>query len=77
MNWFGETWGAPCCEVSERVATPTGEICIQCRKPVAAKDQGVVIPHLHSVECVSRRAWHLDCYLGTILPCPGCESCRR
>jgi hypothetical protein len=32
MKWFGESWNAPVCESTERVAVPVGETCVRCRE---------------------------------------------
>ena len=45
MNgWFGESWGAPVCQAEQRVPTPVGKQCMWCSEPIAAGDQGHVMP---------------------------------
>lgn len=43
MSWFGESWGAPCCE-EEHVPTPVGEACVLCDEPIEAGDRGFISP---------------------------------
>ena len=79
MKWFGETWLAPCCDPADHVATPTGEPCLRCERPIASGDQGFLIPlvTMRGGEPVSDlKPHHLDCFMESILPCPGCEHCR-
>ena len=69
MKWFGESWGAPCCEAGQHVDTPTGEVCIECQRPIVDGDQGVILPY------VSHRtpkgnievAYHIDCFLPLVV----------
>jgi len=49
MKWFGESWGAPCCETSEHVATPIDAPCLRCEVPIADGDQGFVVA-FHAAE---------------------------
>jgi len=49
-RWFGEDWGANCCDPREHIDTPVGIRCTYCSRPFSDGDQGVVvtvIPSLH------------------------------
>jgi hypothetical protein len=81
-QWFGKSWGAPCCEEDEHVATPVNEACTRCKEPIRPGDQGIASV---LVGAISRRQafsaemiyFHLDCYLRGILPHgPECPHCR-
>lgn len=85
MKWFGESWRAPVCEPEDEVETPVGAACLLCDEPIAAGDQGIVMPF--SGDIVDGRLTarpvpeHLDCYLDSILPhgvdCPRCRGLER
>lgn len=84
MLWFGETWGAPICEPEKKVTTPVGQECLECKEPILANDQGVMMPFTDFVHGEPRSrmiAEHLDCFLDTILPhgpdCPRCRGLER
>lgn len=80
-GWFGESWGAPCCEPEEHIDTPIGEPCSRCREPIKLGDQGVVAPLVELDGSVRPIAHHIDCYLQSILPhgpeCPHCRGAAR
>lgn len=40
MRWFGESWNAPCCRRTAHVATPVGQLCVGCERPIEVTDQG-------------------------------------
>lgn len=75
MNgWFGDDWGAPVCQDTPHRDTPVGTPCMDCGKPVADGDQGIVMPSVDSetdartlkegdAVAVSVAATHLDCIL--------------
>jgi hypothetical protein len=72
VSWFGESWGAPCCDPDEQVETPVGAGCAFCAEPIADGDRGFVGPgdalpsHL---ECTLR------CVLGSVEHIEGRCSC--
>jgi hypothetical protein len=75
-QWFGKSWGAPCCEEDEHVPTPVNELCARCRELLLEGDQGVVMPFV-ALGQAGFLAYHLDCYLKGILPHgPECPHCR-
>ena len=83
QGWFGESWGAPCCEPADHVATPVGRKCLHCSKPIEATDQGFVSPYVRSEDGTGKGSMvssleptHLDCFLAAILPCKGCPNCQ-
>jgi hypothetical protein len=45
MKWFGEPWGAPVNEFTERAPTPVGVPCTYCGQPIAEGDQGFLFPY--------------------------------
>jgi hypothetical protein len=64
MNWFGESWGAPCCEPATHIETPDGEACPGCNRSIRPGDQGVEIPFLSDdPRDPVILDWHLDCFL--------------
>lgn len=79
-QWFGKSWGAPCCEEDEHVATPLWAKCSRCQEPIRDGDQGIVMPLVSMVGDAytgTLIAYHLDCFLGGILPHgPECPRCR-
>lgn len=80
-QWFGKSWGAPCCAEDEHVATPVWERCSRCREPIMPDDQGMVMPLVAEFGSVERISTHLDCYLKQINPhgpdCPHCRGAER
>lgn len=81
-QWFGKSWGAPCCEAELHVATPVNVPCARCKEPIRPGDQGVAMPLVGAIShrqafSVEMLYWHLDCFLGGILPHgPDCPHCR-
>jgi len=77
MKWFGESWGAACCEEDEHVPTPVGESCARCKEMIRDGDQGIVSGLILLDGRMDVIAYHLDCYLKGILPHgPECPHCR-
>ena len=91
-GWFGESWGAPICAPEGHRETPVGLECGRCGVPIAADSQGILTPLVgglaseptpdgEALVYVTRLAWHLDCWLESILPhgpdCPGCRGKKR
>lgn len=76
-QWFGQSWGAPCCDPDDHVATPVFMACLHCKEPILPDAQGLMMPLVESPERCSICAVHLDCYLQRILPHgPDCPHCR-
>lgn len=65
MRWFGESWGAPVCEVSEHVPVPQGEICAHCRRPIKAHHQGFLLPCLGD-GLPLEVPYHRNCMMGLL-----------
>lgn len=63
MQWFGPTWGAPCCDPAAQVPTPVGEKCLACNGTIHDMDQGFLIPALADE---TETYWHLNCFLRNI-----------
>lgn len=62
--WFGESWGAPCCEPELRVPVPIGEPCARCGEQIAPGDQGMTMWATRvegEVGYASLIHYHLDC----------------
>jgi len=67
-RWFGESWGAPICDLADHAPTPVGEPCADCSEPIresGARSQGLLVPHLDA-DGASVRPWHLDCFLNSV-----------
>lgn len=83
-GWFGQSWGAPCCEPEDHVPTPIGRPCMRCREPIREGDQGLISPYVRDWKRepdgdirVTIEPHHLDCWLKGILPHgPECPHCR-
>lgn len=77
-QWFGKSWGAPCCEAELHVETPVGFTCGRCLELILDGDQGFVMPHVRLDGKPAVMAKHLDCFLQSILPhgkdCPHCRG---
>lgn len=65
MKWFGQSWGAPACEPGDRVETPVGRLCLWCQEPIAAGDQGFLIPHVDTT--ITLKPHHLECQIRSIV----------
>lgn len=63
MKWFGKAYGAPYEGEAPHVPTPTGEPCAWCDEPIAATDDGMLIPHLGE----GLRVWHYACNMRSIV----------
>lgn len=57
LRWFGPSWGAPVNDPRAEVAAPVGDLCAECREPLTALDQGIVLAG------ATRTVLHLDCFL--------------
>lgn len=68
MNWFGEDWGAPCCDPQQHVGTPMGCRCMECRTPIGEQDQGFTTVTYVQEERIAV-AYHRVCFLRTVVPC--------
>lgn len=66
VKWFGESWGAGCCTPEDHIATPVGEPCIRCARPLMPGDIGISMP-LATQEGVGVAHYHLGCSLESIL----------
>lgn len=76
-KWFGDSWGAPCCEEDEHVPTPVGDSCVRCKEMIRVGDQGIVSPLVLLDGKLDVIVHHLDCYLKGIAPHgPECPHCR-
>ena len=82
MRWFGKTWEAPVNFEADHAETPVGMLCASdCGERIEADDRGVLLPTAFVlgeegpmevrqvegedyVEC----AYHIDCFLDTIIP---------
>lgn len=70
--WFGEPWPSaarpsPVCEdPAERVETPVGTPCFNCREEISSGDRGVLQPYVSLVdgETVARPGFiHIECLM--------------
>lgn len=74
MKWFGKSWNPGLCIPENHVDTPVGEKCIKCAYSIREEDQGIIIFCAKSVDTehelceIEPEAWHLDCFLRSILP---------
>jgi hypothetical protein len=78
VKWFGASWeGAPLCEPGAHGATPVGQCCGRCRRPIVEGDQGITMP-LVTLEGVSTIAFHLECRREMVaahtFSCPLCRG---
>src|SRR6266568_5651962 len=62
MLWFGESWGAPICDIVEHVPTPVGELCAWCIEAIEEHDSGVIIPHVE-LNRVTLQPHHRECFI--------------
>lgn len=68
-RWFGESWGAPVNDDDFKWPTPVGELCQDCRRAIAADDQGfLVYNHDYASSASTYKPWHRDCLIGSIIP---------
>jgi hypothetical protein len=64
--WFGKHWGAPICDDTPHAVTPVGMACGFCDEPIAAGDDGVLIPSLGG-DGQHRVAFHYECNLRSVI----------
>ena len=60
-RWFGAKWNAPICGENPPVATPIGEPCAYCDRPIGAGDRGVIWAHSKPNEAARDRPFHFAC----------------
>jgi hypothetical protein len=70
MKWFGESWGAPCCDPEEQVPVPDGEVCPRCMHSIRPDDQGIEMAYLLEDGDVDTLSWHRRCLMDAIIPRP-------
>lgn len=80
-QWFGDSWGAPCCDPNDHAPTPVGQACMHCREPIKLGDQGLIhaVGHFNEERPLTwtMEPTHVDCYLRTIQQHgPECPHCR-
>ena len=74
MKWFGKAWNPRVCVAENEISTPVGEKCPKCTSHIEEGDQGVILLCAKSIDIekelceVVAEAWHLDCFLKTMLP---------
>lgn len=79
MKWFGESWGAPCCDPEDHVETPDGEACPGCIRSIRPGDCGFVLAAVLEDGFVDSIAWHRTCFIKTLIPDahhPNCATRR-
>lgn len=69
VSWFGESWGAPCCDPADHARTPVGEACAFCEEPIADGDRGFATGLPTHLECTLRSV------LGSVAHIEGRCSC--
>lgn len=62
MQWFGKAPWAPLCDDCPHVKTPVGQPCGRCDEPIAADDDGVLIPYVTRCDTVMQPL-HYECNL--------------
>jgi len=61
MQWFGVSWNDSFCFDMPHAATPVGQPCLHCDEPIAAADNGVLLPLLVQ-PCDTYLPCHRECY---------------
>jgi hypothetical protein len=61
VHWFGQHWGAPCCDLTSAGPTPTGEPCCLCQQPIRAGDNGFLVLYFGFREPAHTRPVHYAC----------------
>lgn len=64
MLAFGDPWGPFSTE--QRGPAPVGSPCLSCTEPIAASDQGVVVPFFNDLGRLESQAMHRACYLRSV-----------
>lgn len=64
-TWFGQSWGAPVCDVDTHADTPVGAACGWCTELITADDSGVILPVAAAVPY--DLAYHRNCFLRTVI----------
>ena len=61
-RWFGSHWGEPDLLMGNHIATPVGQACVKCGKPVETSDQGWLLGSgSDDVEAHLSGPLHLEC----------------
>lgn len=65
-RYFGDPWPSGICETGEQVATPVGELCINCEEPIEEDQQGTFI---YAIEdgVMTPKPSHKECSLRSVL----------
>ena len=69
--WFGAGWDDLSLIMGNHVATPVGERCLKCGRPIEADDQGLLIGMAAEVEAhIAPGPLHLSCLGPQPAVCP-------
>lgn len=75
MKWFGSAWFAPVCTACERIDIPVGELCVECKEPIASGDHGFVVPYMtYPVRRFEEVTYHYACFVRYFSPTWGRET---
>jgi hypothetical protein len=66
MRWFGESWGAPVCQIRNKMAVPVDHLCYECGLPIKEDHRGFAIPFFGGGP-VSHAYYHFECLMKTVL----------
>lgn len=76
VHWFGASWGAAVCKPSYHLATPIGQLCMHCDRPIEQDDCGLIMMY-HGTDGSWPCPSHIACFLDSITPCgrADCSLC--
>lgn len=72
-KWFGTPWPAPdrrapvCADDANQVPVPVGSSCLYCTQMIQRGNQGVLLPYLREDGTAGQAAYHLRCFLRSVL----------
>jgi hypothetical protein len=67
MKFFGRAYPSMAYFDSEQARTPVGEPCGRCKEPIAATDDGWMIPSLSFHNTPSQTPMHRECFMRCIV----------
>jgi hypothetical protein len=67
-GWFGQDWGAPVCDPARRLATPEGDLCIDCLGLIGDGDRGLAVPFVYEAGSMTLTYHHHACWMRGLQP---------
>lgn len=62
VQWFGQSWDAPICEIAPKAEVPVGRVCGWCGETFGPEDSGLLLDADETT-----MPYHVECQLRSVL----------